>query len=86
MDKIDLKDRKILYELDKNARQTLSQIGKNVRLPKSVVAYRIKKLEETGIIKNFYTVINFYKLGYINLAIYVNYQYYTPAIEKEIIN
>ena len=35
MDKIDLKDRKILYELDKNARQTLSQIGKNVRLPKS---------------------------------------------------
>ncbi|GAG95333.1 unnamed protein product, partial [marine sediment metagenome] len=86
MDKIDLKDRKILHELDKNARQTLSQIGKNVRLPKSVVAYRIKKLEETGIIKNFYTVINFYKLGYINLAIYVNYQYYTPAIEKEIIN
>ncbi len=86
MYKIDLKDRKILYELDKNARQTLSQIGKNVRLPKSVVAYRIKKLEETGIITNFYTVINFYKLGYINLAIYVNYQYYTPAIEKEIIN
>jgi len=86
MDKINLKDRKILYELDKNARQTLSQIGKNVRLPKSVVAYRIKKLDETGIIKNFYTVINFYKLGYINLAIYVNYQYYTPAIEKEIIN
>ena len=86
MDKIDLKDRKILYELDKNARQTLSQIRKNVRLPKSVVAYRIKKLEETDIIKNFYTVINFYKLGYTNLAIYVNYQYYTPAIEKEIIN
>jgi DNA-binding Lrp family transcriptional regulator len=86
MDKIDLKDRKILYELDINARQTLLQIGKNVRLPKSVVAYRIKKLEEKGIIKNFYTVINFYKLGYVNLAIYVNYQYYTPAIEKEIIN
>jgi len=86
MDKIDLRNKRILYELDKNARQTLSQIGKNVRLPKSVVAYRIKKLEETGIIKNFYTVINFYKLGYFNLAIYVNYQYYTPAIEKEIIN
>jgi len=86
MDKIELKDKKILYELDRNSRQTLSRIGKNVRLPKSVVAYRMKKLEETGIIKNFYTVINFYKLGYINLAIYVNYQYYTPAIEKEIIN
>ena len=44
MYKIDLKDRKILYELDINARQTLSQIGKNVLLPKSVVAYRIKTI------------------------------------------
>jgi len=86
MDKIDLRNKRILYELDKNARQTLSQIGKNVHLPKSVVAYRIKKLEEIGIIKNFYTVINFYKLGYTNLAIYINYQYYTPEIEEEIIN
>ena len=47
MIKINLKDRKILYELDKNARQPLSQIGKNVRLYKSAVDYRIKKLEET---------------------------------------
>ena len=36
MDKIDLRNKRILYELDKNARQTLSQIGKNVLLPKSV--------------------------------------------------
>jgi len=86
MNKIDLKAKKILYQLDKNSRQTLSQIGKNVRLPKSVVDYRIKKLEESGIIKNFYTVINFYKLGYINMGIYVKYQYYTPAIEKEIVD
>ena len=28
MNKIDLKGRKILYELDKNSRQTLTQIGK----------------------------------------------------------
>ena len=54
MDKIDLKDRKILHELDINARQTLSQIGKNVRLPKSVVAYRIKKLEETGFLSELF--------------------------------
>ena len=86
MVKIDLKDKKILYQLDLNSRQTLNTIGSKVRLNKTVVQYRINRLVKKGIIKNFYTSINFYKLGYINLGIYVNYQYYTPEIEKEIIN
>ena len=83
--KIDVKDRKILYQLDINSRQSLHTIGSNVRLTKNVVQYRIDRLVRTGIIKNFYTSIDFYKLGYINLGIYVNYQYYTPKIEKDII-
>jgi len=86
MEKIDLKDRKILYQLDLNSRQPLSQIGKKVGLSKSVVAYRIKRLEEKGIIKNFYTIINTAKLGYSMFRFYFKYQYVTPEIEKEIIN
>ncbi len=82
---LDVKDRKILYQLDLNSRQSLNTIGSNVRLTKTVVQYRIDRLIKTGIIKNFYTSIDFYKLGYINLGIYVNYQYYTPEIEKDII-
>ena len=38
---IDLKDRKILYQLDSNCRQSNTQIGKNVGLKKDVVSYRI---------------------------------------------
>lgn len=82
---IDVKDRKILYQLDLNSRQSLKTIGSKVRLTKTVVQYRIDRLVHAGIIKNFYTAIDFYKLGYINLGIYVNYQYYTPDIEKDII-
>jgi DNA-binding Lrp family transcriptional regulator len=85
MVKIDLKDRKILYELDINSRQSLSQIGKKVGLPKNVVAYRLKKLEENGIINTYYTVIDSFKLGYTSLRLYLNYQYTTPEIQKEII-
>ena len=85
MFEIDIKDRKILYNLDLNSRQSLNTIGSNVRLTKNVVQYRIDRLVGNGIIKNFYTAIDFYKLGYINLGIYVNYQYYTPDIEKDII-
>ena len=86
MVKIDLKDRKILYQLDLNARQSLMQIGKKVNLAKNVVAYRIDRLKENGIIKNFYSHIDAYKLGYISFRLYVSYQYTTPEIEKEIID
>lgn len=85
MVKIDLKDRKILYQLDLNSKQSLRSLGNTVKLPKSVIQYRIQRLEKEGIIKNFYTSIDFYKLGYINLCIHINYQYYTPKIEQEII-
>jgi len=86
MIKIDLKDRKILYQLDINSRQSLSQIGKKVGLPKNVVAYRLKRLEEKGIINCYYTVIDSFKLGYTSLRLYLTYQYTTPEIQKEIID
>jgi len=85
MMKIDLKNRKILYELDIDSRQSLSQIGKKVGLPKNVIAYRLKKLEENNVINCYYTVIDSLKLGYISLRLYLTYQYTTPEIQKEII-
>jgi len=86
MKEIDLKDRKILYQLDLNSRQSLSQIAKKVGLTKKVVSYRIKRLQEMGIIKNFYTVIDAFKLGYTSFRFYLVLQNTTPEIEKEIIN
>ena len=52
MVKIDLKDRKILYHLDLDARQSLTQVGKKVGLKKDVVAYRVQRMQKDGIIKN----------------------------------
>ena len=85
MAKIDLKDRKILYELDLDCRQSNSQIGKKVGLGRDVVAYRINKLEEEGIIKNYYTEIDTFRLGYNVFRIYINFQYVTSDIKKKII-
>lgn len=85
MIKIDLKDRKILYQLDLNSRQSLTQIGKNVGLKKDVVSYRIKRLQDEGVIKNFWTVINTFKLGYNVFRIYINFQYVSSNIKNEII-
>jgi len=82
---LDIKDRKILYELDLNARQSLTQIGKKVGLKKDVVSYRINKLQEEGIIKNFWTAINTFKLGYLVFRIYITFQYVNQNVKNEII-
>ena len=86
MEKLDLKDRKILYQLDLDSRQSFSSIGRKVGLSKDIVASRVKKLQEKGIIVRFNTLIDEFKLGFTSLRFYLNYQYITPEIKKEIID
>jgi len=61
--KLDIKDKKILYELDVNCKQTNAQIAKKVGLSRDSVGYRIKKLERESFILGYRTLINFRKLG-----------------------
>ena len=82
MVKIDVEDSRILYELDFNSRQTLTQIGKNIGLKKDVVSYRVQRMQEEGVIKNFWTAINTFKLGYQVYRIYINFQYVNQNIKK----
>ncbi len=53
MDKLDVQ---ILNELRENARQTASEISKNIHLSVSTVIERIRKMEKSGVIRQ-YTVI-----------------------------
>jgi Lrp/AsnC family leucine-responsive transcriptional regulator len=68
-----------------NSRQSFSQIGKKVGLHKDSVAHREKRLQEKGIIVRFNTIIDSLKLGYTCMRFYLNFQYITPEIKKEII-
>lgn len=84
--KLDLKDKKILYQLDLDSRQPNSEIAKKVQLSKDVVNYRIKRLESSGFIKGYYTVIDFSRLGYFSVRVYLKFLDATPSKEKEIID
>lgn len=84
MNNLDVRDRKILYHLDLNSRQSFSQLGKKIGLHKDVVAYRVNKLREKGIIKCL-TSINEYQLGLYYLRVCCTFQYVTPKIKQEII-
>ena len=81
---LDQKDRKILSELDKNARQTDTQMGKKVGLSKQVVNYRIQKLIERGIISNFYTIINTGLLGLNSYYLFLQLEKINGTQESEL--
>jgi DNA-binding Lrp family transcriptional regulator len=73
--KLDLKDKKILYELDLDSRQSCSKIAKKVGLSTEVVNYRIKRLEEEQIITQYQIIINLAKLGIIQFKICLSLQH-----------
>ncbi len=73
--KLDLKDKKILYELDLNSRQPCSKIAKKVGLSVEVVNYRIKKLEEEKIITHYQVIVNLAKLGILQFKICLSFQH-----------
>ena len=82
---LDLKDRKILFELDFNARQTNTEIAKKVGLSKQGVDYRIKNLLKNGVITGFYPVIDNMKLGYIYGRVFIKPQNLTKEGELKVL-
>ncbi len=62
--KLDMKDRKLLYELDFHARDPYSRLAKKVGLSKQGVEYKINNMIKKGIIRGFYPVIDAPKLGF----------------------
>jgi DNA-binding Lrp family transcriptional regulator len=82
---LDLKDRKILYHLDIDCRQTDSEIGKKVWLSKQVVDYRIKRLLKENVITRFASVIDTYKLGLFKHKVYISLEDANRGIMNEIV-
>ena len=84
--KLDSRDYRILYEMDRNCRQPISQIAKKIKLSKDSTIYRIKRLEKEGLILRYQAYLNHGKLGYISARINIKLQNTTPGKEEEIIN
>lgn len=85
--KLDSKDKKILKQLQENARQSIAEISKKTKLPRDVVVYRIKKLEENKVIRQHHSSLDPQKLGY-PLYVYVLFSLYNikPELENKFVN
>jgi DNA-binding Lrp family transcriptional regulator len=63
MPALDEKDLQILKLLQGNARMTIKEISENVHLSTTPVHERIRRMEESGVIQQYVTLVNASKIG-----------------------
>jgi Lrp/AsnC family transcriptional regulator, leucine-responsive regulatory protein len=61
---LDQYDSRILAELQRDARISMSELGRRVHLSQPAVTERVRKLELSGIIKGYHAVVDAARLGY----------------------
>ena len=76
-------EKRILYELDRDASQTLGEIGKKIRKSPQYVEYWLKKFVDEKQIDKFTAVIDYKRLGYTNYFIYLSFRAMPPKKEEE---
>ena len=83
--KLDWKDKKILEQLNKNARMSLTEISKKTGIPKDSVLYRIRRMEKNEVFR-YAVILNPLKLGLpIFNAVYLQLINFDKQKEEQLI-
>jgi len=62
--KVDSIDKKIIDELRKNSRLSMSELGRRINLSSPSVTERVRRMESFGIIKRYTLEVDYEKLGF----------------------
>ncbi len=81
--KLDMKDRKLLYELDINSRLSAAQLARKVGISKQGCTFKINNLVRKGVITSFPTVMNIALMGYLSFRLYFKLIDISPEEEEE---
>lgn len=83
---LDLRDRKLLFELDKDSSASLGNLAKKLKTSKEVVYHRISNLVEKKIILKFHTVPASYRFGLVAYKVYLRLHDISSEKYNELIN
>ncbi len=79
---LDALDRKLLYELDKDASMPIASLARRLKRSKEVVAYRMQRLRGEGVLLSCSAIVDMSALGHFTFRVYIRWQNMTAA-EKE---
>jgi DNA-binding Lrp family transcriptional regulator len=82
---LDLLDKKILFELSKNARLSQSAMAKNIGSSRDTVNYRINNLKKSGVLQAYRTLVNISKFDYLNFHVFLQLKQPTKEAFAELI-
>jgi len=80
---LNIKDKRILYELDINSRQSASSLAKKVGISKQGCTYKIRRLFEKGILKSAVVILNTPRMGRLSFRMYFKLIDISPEKEDE---
>ncbi len=86
INKIDIIDKRLIYELDNNSRIPLNSLAKTLRIHRNVLEYRMKRLVAKKVIRGFLTAIRPSAFGYKHYKIYIKLNNFTKEREEEIVS
>jgi len=82
---LDEKDREILRLLMVDAKASAKDIGARIDSPVTTVYSRIKRLEDTGIIKGYKPILDAGKLGRPTTAfVFASFTYRPPGVDRDL--
>ncbi len=71
MIKLDIYDKRILNELDKYSNISLIRLSKKLKRSKQFILYRMKKMEQEGLILSYNAIIDVEKIGLLTYRFYI---------------
>jgi len=77
-------DRRLLAMLQRDCRVPLQEVAEILGVPKSTVHYRIRKLEQDGIVEGYHAKVNATRLGYDYLAVVLVRARYGPKYHEKV--
>lgn len=86
MKKLDKTDKKILGILNNNSRISYSKIAKELKMNRTIVAYRIEQLISKGVIRSFEPKIDYEKIGYFKYICYIGLYDFDKKTKERIIH
>ena len=82
---LDKKDRRLLLELDRDARVSLTVLSRRLKTLIETLRYRIQRLISSGAIKNFLTIIDGGRLGYYYYKVFFRLHNVSEQIVQQIV-